>query len=268
MNKMGVIKVLIFVLLSAMVVLISVLVNKIITIQEKISLLESNQESIITNEEVIANAIEDRDKGDIEKVVEYKHSIDNTSVIAVSLGNSIESNIDMIPIEEDEVEYIEEVGEIEGPRLNYFSIFTTKLNKLKSGDLDTVKECFGDIDIFSPNLVADRVSASTVKLISSEEIGDETELLVHICTIDYNLMNNDYEYEIDNTFANDAEADNKAKRKVAQKLIDGVYKVCYNIPVRFKGNQMIVSELFKSAITGGWYKAIGIELEQVGCIIV
>ena len=110
--------------------------------------------------------------------------------------------------------------------------------------------------------MADRVSTTNITLVSSTALEDGNfELLIHVCTIDYNKMNSDYKAAGQNA---DSTA---AKKQVTRNLINGDYSICYNIPVLTSGNGIVISEAFKQAITGGWYIGAGVELSSVECIL-
>ena len=143
-----------------------------------------------------------------------------------------------------------------------FSNIQSDIAGIKQGDPDTVAKYFGTSDVFTPEKVADRVSTTNITLVSSTALEDGNfELLIHVCTIDYNKMNSDYKAAGQNA---DSTA---AKKQVTRNLINGDYSICYNIPVLTSGNGIVISEAFKQAITGGWYIGAGVELSSVECIL-
>lgn len=143
-----------------------------------------------------------------------------------------------------------------------FSNIQSDIAGIKQGDPDTVAKYFGTSDVFTPEKVADRVSTTNITLVSSTALEDGNfELLIHVCTIDYNKMNSDYKAAGQNA---DSTA---AKKQVTRNLINGDYSICYNIPVLTSGDGIVISEAFKQAITGGWYIGAGVELSSVECIL-
>lgn len=143
-----------------------------------------------------------------------------------------------------------------------FSNIQSDIAGIKQGDPDTVAKYFGTSDVFTPEKVADRVSTTNITLVSSTALEDGNfELLIHVCTIDYNKMNSDYKdagQNVDST---------AAKKQVTRNLINGDYSICYNIPVLTSGDGIAISEAFKQAITGGWYIGADVELSSVECIL-
>lgn len=143
-----------------------------------------------------------------------------------------------------------------------FSNIQGDIAGIKQGDPDTVAKYFGTSDVFTPEKVADRVSTTNITLVSSTALEDGNfELLIHVCTIDYNKMNSDYKAAGQNA---DSTA---AKKQVTRNLINGDYSICYNIPVLTSGNGIVISEAFKQAITGGWYIGADVELSSAECIL-
>lgn len=143
-----------------------------------------------------------------------------------------------------------------------FSNIQSDIAGIKQGDPDTVAKYFGTSDVFTPEKVADRVSTTNITLVSSTALENGNfELLIHVCTIDYNKMNSDYKAAGQNA---DSTA---AKKQVTRNLINGDYSICYNIPVLTSGDGIVISEAFKQAITGGWYIGAGVELSSVECIL-
>lgn len=143
-----------------------------------------------------------------------------------------------------------------------FSNIQSDIAGIKQGDPDTVAKYFGTSDVFTPEKVADRVSTTNITLVSSTALEDGNfELLIHVCTIDYNKMNSDYKAAGQNA---DSTA---AKKQVTRNLINGDYSICYNIPVLTSGDGIVISEAFKQAITGGWYIGAGVELSSAECIL-
>ena len=174
---------------------------------------------------------------------------------------------------------IEEVIPLSGATVDPYTIFAEDMEKLKAADADTVAKYFGTSDVFTPELIADRVSVSTITFLDSI-INDEgkDQVGVHICTLDYDLMNGDFdtilaekkaEYEaaVADGKTPDTDYNEEAKKAVAYNLVEGKYEVCYTIYVIVDNGEVQVSESIKQAITGGWYTGIGVELTKTDCIV-
>lgn len=182
---------------------------------------------------------------------------------------------------------VEEKREILSSLPDAYSAIVLDFEKLKAGDSETVTRYFGESEVFTPETVADRVYGTTVNFISQEADpeSDTTAVVLHICTIDYPSMNGDFisaeetqlaQYKLDQeggTLGDKTEADYKetAKKEVTRNLIDGKYKVCYNIPITVDNTTStpIVNETFKQAITGSWYTGPGntSQLNPVECLV-
>ena len=154
--------------------------------------------------------------------------------------------------------------------IDYYRVFIDEFEKIKAGDKDTIVKYFGNSDVFLPEVVADRMMATEITFLSySEDKNGDREINIHVCTVDYQKMNNDFTSAKDNSVSNGAtetDATELAKRTVAENLINNEYKVCYNIPVIVHDGEIVPKEYLKQALTGGWYTGIGIELEPVKCI--
>ena len=240
--------------------------QNVIDISEDINATDSDSDSV-------------DEENDTENEAIAEESSDLQSSLPESENRNNEPNSDTDEYYSSEIKMISYEMEVEegivdltSNQIDYYDVILYKINQLKAGDPDVVDSYFGNPDIFTPELITDRVSASEVSHLESEllENGD-TQVTLHICTVDYNLMNNDYtdaKYELT---GGDLDSitdyiDTAAKRTVAQNLLDGKYKVCYNIPVVVHDNQIIITEAFKIAITGGWYYNNDVVLEPVECI--
>ena len=168
--------------------------------------------------------------------------------------------------------------DLASPEINYYGCIEEVVQGFKDGNVDIIQQFFGQSDVFSPEVVADRVSVSEITEIETTSNEDGTTTVeIHICTIDYNLMNSDfleietaekelYDASVANGSTPEISYTDKAKRAVAENLLDGKYDVGYNIPVLVNTDGTVVpTEAFKQAITGGWYNGIGIELTSVKC---
>lgn len=145
-----------------------------------------------------------------------------------------------------------------------------ELELLKQYDKDTVRKYFGESTEFTEDTIADKLTATRISFISAECNKDTAYVIVHICTLDYNKMSQDYmAYKQGLVQENESISDEDIKREtnieVAKGVLDGRYNVHYNIPVTVSTNGVIVSEQYKQAITGNWYKGVGIGLESTSC---
>lgn len=153
-----------------------------------------------------------------------------------------------------------------------FDNLKADIEGIKSGNPDIISKYFGVSDVFTPETVADRVSATTITLVSSEQVDEQTyNLIVHVCTIDYPKMNSDYAAAEVSKQSDEAvgqsEVETEAKKEVTKNLIDGNYSVCYNIPLVLSSDGIVISEAFKQAITGSWYSGTNVTLTPVECIV-
>ena len=205
----------------------------------------------------------------------------NTDEVDESADIEVASEVDPTPINEipANVEVTTEEA-LSGNTVDYFSIIVDDVEKLKAADVDTVVKYFGTSDVFTPEVIADRVSATNVNLINYEFMSDGyVRANLHICTIDYNVMNNDFnailtekQTEYDNAVAEGKTPEvgylEATKKQIATNLIEGKYEVCYNIPVTIDtDNNIVIAESFKQAITGGWYTGVGVTLTAADCVV-
>jgi hypothetical protein len=210
---------------------------------------------------------------------------------AKELGVSLESSVLAInEVDEDEnientediegidvttdsevLESLEAVDETNDEDTSAYDIIAEDLENIKSADVDTVSKYFGVSDTFTPEIVSDRVASTIVTFIDEEDTEDGKVITVHLCTLDYNTMNSEYQSKVAENKDEEGnisdEQLNAINKEIATSVYDGEYKVCYNIPVTIKDNTVVVSEAFKQAITGGWYSGTGIELTPVECSV-
>lgn len=218
------------------------------------------------------SSITDKNKREA-KAVSIETSTACINEMDTDLHLDFTDNIPRSAIEDTESIDLKSAGE------DYFEILLNDLNNLKNGDDKTVTNYFGTSDVFTPEVIADRVSVTTMSLIdySVDELGNNV-VNTHICTINYDLMNSDYtQVEAEQKEIYDAEVSkgnnpelsytDSAKKIIAANLIEGKYNVCYNIPVTIIDNAVVVSESIKQAITGGWYNGVGVELTPAKCIV-
>lgn len=198
---------------------------------------------------------------------------------AVSLENTSIANNQLV-INENKVEDLYTSSELiyssknDDLPVNYYDIFISDIEKLRNGDPETVIKYFGNSDTFTPEIIADRVSATTINFISNTQLENgDSEINIHICTIDYQLMNKDYEdsknsklseFGVDEfTDEQLKEASDYGKTVVAENVLNDKYRVCYNMPITIDNGEIVIKESLKQAITGGWYTGVGVELNPV-----
>lgn len=145
-----------------------------------------------------------------------------------------------------------------------------ELELLKQHDKDMIRKYFGESKEFTEDTIADKLTATRISFISAECNKDTAYVVVHICTLDYNKMNQDYmAYKQGLVKENESISDEDIKREtsteVAKGVLDGRYDAHYNIPVTVSKDGVIVSEQYKQAITGNWYKGVGSGLESTSC---
>lgn len=141
-----------------------------------------------------------------------------------------------------------------------FDKLKADFDKLQAGDTSVIEKYFGTGEQMTPESVADRVSASSIKLLSLSDIVNTSSIVVHVCSIDYEAMNKDYA-----TLCKSDSEETDAKTELATNLADGKYDVCYNIILSIDpdATEAVINEQFKQAITGGWYQGLGENLEEV-----
>lgn len=141
-----------------------------------------------------------------------------------------------------------------------FDKLKADFDKLQAGDTSVIEKYFGTGEQMTPESVADRVSASSIKLLNLSDIVNTSSIVVHVCSIDYEAMNKDYA-----TLCKSDSEETDAKTELATSLADGKYDVCYNIVLSIdpEATEAVINEQFKQAITGGWYQGLGENLEEV-----
>lgn len=150
-----------------------------------------------------------------------------------------------------------------------YEIIASEIEAMKNKDSFQVYRYFGESDVFTPETVADRLTATLVSFVSSEENEDGSfKVIIHICTLDYNSMNEAIislknELEEKNT----ENVEDSAKMEVAKGVVKGKYDLHYTIPVIVKDGKVVITEQLKQALTGNWYHGINTELQSVECPI-
>lgn len=154
-----------------------------------------------------------------------------------------------------------------------YSIVETEIEALKNKDATMVNKYFGESTVFTADAIADRLTATVVSFVSSKEIENNQEIVVHICTLDYDKMN-EAAKEIKSSIETEAEESdgatteeiaNTTNKEVAKGVVSGDFDLHYNIPIRIENGSVVVTEELKQAITGNWYKGVNITLESVEC---
>lgn len=184
-------------------------------------------------------------------------SISDVSRTAVLYSRKLENNAES------------ELNKPEIERLNSADILASDLDNLRNKDEETVIRYFGNSSSFSPEIVADKLAATKATIVSEEIIDESTiKCIIHICTLDYYGMkeassNMQNEIQAENTEAENVE--DTVKKEIAKKVVTGDFLLHYTIPVEIVDNKLVVTEEFKQAITGGWYKGLNTELKPVDC---
>lgn len=141
-------------------------------------------------------------------------------------------------------------------------IIKQDMEKLKSGDRATVLRYFGDSVVFSPDNIIDKLAATVISFASVKNNHPNTyTVVVHICTLDYQKMNQDM-LRLKETI----DDEKQISKEIAKGVVNGLYELHYTIPLTVENNCVIVTEEFKQSITGGWYTGIGTNLKSVDCI--
>ena len=146
-------------------------------------------------------------------------------------------------------------------------LLNTDLDSLRNKDEATTIRYFGESKAFSAEVVADKLAATKATILSEEIVDDSTvKLLVHICSFDYHGMKEasvNMQEEMTNTGEENIE--DTVKKEIAKQVVNGNFTLHYTIPLEIKDGAVVVTEEFKQAITGGWYKGLNTELKQVDC---
>lgn len=145
-----------------------------------------------------------------------------------------------------------------------YSILAKDIQALKDGDTATIARYFGDSTAFTSKSISDKLTATVVTFVSSEQTETGTKLIVHICTLDYNKLKT----QSDTLTAEKAsELSEDDKIELAKGVVQGLYDLHYNIPVEIQNGQVVVTEELKQAITGNWYTGVDVSLTTVDCPI-
>lgn len=151
-----------------------------------------------------------------------------------------------------------------------YEIIANDIEQIRNKDQFTIERYFGNSNVFTADTVADKLTATIVSFLSSEESDEGTKVVVHICTLDYDKMkdaSNTIKTEIANSSESDESIniDDETKKEVAKGVVKGQFDLHYNIPVIVKNGKVIVSEEYKQALTGNWYHGVNTELQPVDC---
>lgn len=216
-----------------------------------------------------------------------------TCIIYSSLDNPKKDNDSMAineviteTIEEDRVdpditgtELVESTNEVAVAsaeiEVDPYSIIESEIEALRNKDAAMVNKYFGESTVFTPDAIADRLTATVVSFVSSNDT-DNAEIIIHICTLDYDKMN-EAAKEIKTNLESEADKNTEDKKvedisnttniEVAKGVVSGDFDLHYNIPVKIENGSVVVTEELKQAITGNWYKGVNITLESVDCHI-
>lgn len=179
------------------------------------------------------------------------------------------------------------------------------INNLMDCDTETVIRYFGDSDVYTPTLVADRVSVAkltftsitdasgnslitedkTAPLTNPEDIDKEIEDVagvvdgdisvgLHICTIDYSKMSEAVQSLTErikekDPFITEDKLRKQVTDEVAARATNGEFDIHLNttIIVRYTSgkSKVVLTEQYKTALTGGWYNPTNLELESTSC---
>lgn len=203
----------------------------------------------------------------VESDVEQSASSDSSQVEARGISESSDSSdIEQTESSDDlaEINYNEDGENTTSSDTSIQALAFDKLkadfDKLQAGDTSVIEKYFGTGEQMTPESVADRVSASSIKLLNLSDIVNTSSIVVHVCSIDYEAMNKDYA-----TLCKSDSEETDAKTELATNLADGNYDVCYNIVLSIdpEATEAVINEQFKQAITGGWYQGLGENLEEV-----
>lgn len=183
-----------------------------------------------------------------------------------ALNEVIEESTELV----DTHEIIPRSAPLETVSVDPYEVIAHDIELLKNKDKFIVERYFGNSDVFTADAIADKLSATIVSFLSSEETEDGVKVIVHICTLDYDKMkeaSNNIKNEIVSN--NDSEenivVEDEIKKEVAKGVVTGQFDLHYNIPVLVKNNEIIISEEYKQALTGNWYHGVSTELQSVEC---
>lgn len=153
-----------------------------------------------------------------------------------------------------------------------YEIIANDIEAIKNGDKEVITRYFSNSVVFSPDIVADKLAATLVSFISTNKNEDEnTEVLIHICTLDYKKMleaNKQIKENLISQGVSEDEVAEQVKKELARGIVKGEYESHYNIPVVVENGYVRVTEELKEAITGGWYTGINTQLQNVTCPLV
>lgn len=167
------------------------------------------------------------------------------------------------------------------------AVVTSFINKLTNGNPEAIREAFGTSDVYTPEAISDRIKVARVSYMSGS-IGGEVysnlsdmpagingaSIGLHICTLDYEASYNaakakEAELKAANPDIDQAELKDQVERDIAKRTQSGEFDAHYNVnlAVEYEADPMgavQVTEEFKQAITGGWYRT-GEKLTSVEC---
>lgn len=232
--------------------IVFLLVLDMILLLVVISRVTSNQESLKVEPQAVNDVI-----------IEATEPVENTQNIDDTTSNieeaSIEPEVESAAPRAADTQVTEESQVEQDP----YQVIVNDIQKMKDSDIETIQRYFGSSDIFTPETLSDRLTASAISFVSSANATDAggTEVIIHICTLDYNKMSQD----TSNLESNSETNSDDVKVEVAKGVINGTYDLHYNIPVEVIDNQVVVTEQLKQALTGNWYKGLGVEIQTIEC---
>lgn len=193
-----------------------------------------------------------------------KKEAKETEQLAVSEIITASSDIEST---KENTELEEEIkGDVKVEAVDVYKVIQSEIELLKNKDTETIQRYFGESEVFTGEAISDKLTATVATFISQPS---SDSVVVHICSLDYTKMRDTSE-ELKSTMeTNNSPEDvgNTVKKEVAKGVIKGQYDIHYNIPVIIKNGKVVVTENFKQAITGNWYKGINTYLESIECPI-
>lgn len=172
--------------------------------------------------------------------------------------------VEAYSLDTEQAESIQEDTEV---MVNDPAVLTLDFEALKAKDEETVKRYFGDSKTFSPDIIANKIAATKLTIISQETLDNETlNVVAHVCTLDYYKMqetSSTMTEELKNKGEENIEE--AVKKEIAKMVVTGEFALHYSIPVIIQNGTVMVTEELKQAITGGWYKGLNTELKPIEC---
>ena len=183
----------------------------------------------------------------------------------------------VVPIETVEPEVVSD-GAIDSDLLNayklpeltddtVYGLVEYDLELLKQGYSSKIAEYFGRSETIDSTNFSELLEYTKISKIDSKKNNDNTQV-IHICTVDTDTLNKEKQKIKDAAIErNSAISDESIVQLTKKALSKNIkkYKKCYQIVVKKKDGKLVITEELKSAITGKWYKGIGIDINNVRC---